>query len=272
MNENKSLLELQRVEFEILKAVVKICNDNNIKYYMIGGTLLGSVRHKGFIPWDDDIDIAMFRDDYNKFVDIWPKIRPDDLVLQNKETDKRVHISFTKIRKKGTRIIEKETKNSGIFKGVFIDIFPLDNIPKEDSLYKDLEYYFYYYLISVSLYKNGYRSYKSKLLKNISAISSLFLSFELINKVSNYIITRQHNVETDYVTSYTSGYGYKKQRMNKKKIYGDGVLLQFEDCEFIAPTNFIDYLVHLFGDYKQLPPKEKRGSQHSFIEVDLENE
>jgi lipopolysaccharide cholinephosphotransferase len=271
MHKENSLKALQRTELEILKTVVDYCNENDIKYYMIGGTLLGAVRHKGFIPWDDDIDIGMMRKDYDRFIQLWQDMHPSDLVMQNKETDERVHVSYTKIRKKGTRIIEKETMNSGIFKGVFIDVFPLDNILHSDNMIKDIEYLIFNYLASVSLYKNGYRLYKRKIIQNISAISSI-MSFQFINMISRKIMTRHKDEDTEYVTSYASGYGYKKQRMSKMKIYGEGAFLPFEEHVFRAPVDYIGYLEQLFGDYLTLPPEHTRGLNHSFIEVDLENE
>ena len=168
MNKYKTsgtIKKLKKVQLEILLSVVDICDRNGIKYYLIGGTLLGAVRHKGFIPWDDDIDIAMLRDDYEKFNNCWENENPDDLIMQNKEKDERVHQSFTKIRKKGTKLVEKETMHSGIFKGIAIDIFPLDKIPEKDNLFLKFNYTIYRFLMSVCLYKNGYRLYRSTTIK-----------------------------------------------------------------------------------------------------------
>ena len=265
--ESFNLKKLQSIELSILKSVVAVCGKYQIKYFLIGGTLLGAVRHAGFIPWDDDIDIGMFRDDYEKFIKLWPQVMRPDLVLQSKETDERVHLSFTKIRMKGTEIIEKETEHSEIFKGIFIDIFPIDNIPEKATITTELLYLIFQFMMAISLYKSGYRLYRSKLLKSICWFSS-FVPFTTVNKISRKIITRYRNVPTSHVTSYSSGYGYKKQTM-EKEIYGNGLFLPFEGNLFRVPTRHSDYLKTLFGDYMTLPPLEDRGGRHNIISISL---
>ncbi len=121
--------ELKLIQFEekqILKAVHEICVNNNIKYYIYGGTLLGAVRHKGFIPWDDDIDILMYRNDYKKFEKIAKKALSKDYFLQNNLTDKGYYQIWPKIRRNGTVLENVSEVNLTMHKGVFIDIFMLD--------------------------------------------------------------------------------------------------------------------------------------------------
>jgi len=238
MQNETVLRKLQMMELQILNEVIKLCEQNNIKYYLIGGTLLGAVRHSGFIPWDDDIDIGMLRKDYDNFNKVCDTCLAESLYIQNKEHDKRVDLPITKIRKNGTKIIEKENLNMDCHKGVFIDIFPLDNIPEKDNFILESEYFVFMFLQSIALYKNGYREYRSKTVKLISSIFR-FLPYAAINKITHKIMTRHNKKETGFLTSYASGYGYKKQRMSKNEIYGAGVKILFEGKEFTAPTNYV---------------------------------
>ena len=122
------LRKVQLTELEILKTVDKICRENNIKYSLCGGTLLGAVRHKGFIPWDDDIDIAMRRDDYNRFLSLWEQSHPDGYLLQNKSNTPNFSQTFSKIRKDKTTFLQFKNEAGMYHTGIFIDIFPFDRI------------------------------------------------------------------------------------------------------------------------------------------------
>ena len=128
---DEKLKQLQAVMLEMLKLVDKICRDNDIKYSLCSGTLLGAVRHKGFIPWDDDLDIRMTRDNYDKFLDVWEKLRPEGYELQNKENTPNFPQSFSKIRKNNTTFIQHEWEKGMYNTGIFIDVFPLDRIPEK---------------------------------------------------------------------------------------------------------------------------------------------
>ena len=126
--ENATVASAQKIMLEILQEVHKICVANDITYWIEAGTLLGAKRHKGFIPWDDDIDIAMPRKDYNKFLKIAQEKLPQDMFLQNKETEPDYYLPFSKIRKNNTLLIETgETGEENYHHGIFIDIFPFDN-------------------------------------------------------------------------------------------------------------------------------------------------
>lgn len=123
--DNEILEKLHVVEVEILDIFVWICNKYNLKYYLCYGTLIGVIRHQGFIPWDDDIDVAMPLEDYNKFVKIAQSELGDKYFLQNDKTDKYFGRCFSKIRKNGTAFYSKGDKNEKKHHGIFIDVFPL---------------------------------------------------------------------------------------------------------------------------------------------------
>ena len=123
---NNDLNELKRIELEMLKTFIKICKKHNFMYFLVGGTCLGSVRHGGFIPWDDDIDVGMPRSDYNKFIKIASEELPGNMFLQTFFTDEQYPCAFAKIRNNDTTFIEKGLRKSNINHGIYIDIFPLD--------------------------------------------------------------------------------------------------------------------------------------------------
>ena len=124
------LRKLQLTMLEMLMLVDKICKENDIQYSLCSGTLLGAVRHKGFIPWDDDLDIRMTRENYDKFLEVWDKLQPEGYLLQNKENSPRFPSSFSKIRKCHTTFLQFESERGAHHTGIFVDIFPLDRIPR----------------------------------------------------------------------------------------------------------------------------------------------
>lgn len=126
--DNVDIGNAQRVMLEILQEVHKICESNNLTYWLDAGTLLGVIRHEGFIPWDDDLDICMPREDYNKFIKIAQDLLPPGFFLQNKNTDKGYDLNYSKVRKLGTTLIEEgETGEEPYCHGIFIDVFPYDH-------------------------------------------------------------------------------------------------------------------------------------------------
>lgn len=126
-NEDKTVAAAQKVMLEILVEIHRICVENDITYWLEAGTLLGAIRHKGFIPWDDDCDVSMPRKDYERFLQIAQEKLPETMFLQTKETDKEYPLPWAKIRKNGTLLIETgETGEEKYHHGIFVDIFPYD--------------------------------------------------------------------------------------------------------------------------------------------------
>ena len=130
------LVRLQQLELIELKVIKKVCEQLNISFFLYGGTLLGAYKYHGYIPWDDDVDIAMERESYEKFISEAPQLLPDDFVLQNLYLDSKAPYSYTKLRLKGTRCIEEFNHELDIEQGIYMDIYPVDTIPDDEDEYK----------------------------------------------------------------------------------------------------------------------------------------
>ena len=151
MTEISMLRQVQLKQLEIAKEIKKICDENEIKYFLDSGTLLGAVRHKSFIPWDDDLDIGMLRDDYEKFINIAPQKLSNNFILQTWKTDEEYANAFAKIRMKNTLYIESSTNGNNMNHGIFIDVFPYDTYPnkKYQRFYQGIMLTFYKRILKV---------------------------------------------------------------------------------------------------------------------------
>ncbi|WP_318411735.1 LicD family protein [Photobacterium leiognathi] len=252
---NEELRKAQLLMLNALLDIDKICKEHNIKYWLDWGTLLGAVRHKGFIPWDDDIDLAMHRDDYNKFVTIAPNLLNNGLFLQTIETDpfypKRT--IPCKVRIDGTSILEKEdivygTENDNLYhRGVFIDIFPIDEFTENNFKFKR-SFSIPYYLKTISQFsksKNKTRYYLSRLFR--------LLPWIFLEKVKEKLVS----INGDFL-----GYGIESpnldHRFNKTDIFPLSNL-DFEGYKFPVPKDYHKYLIELYGNtYMTIPPVEQQ--------------
>ena len=164
------LRKLQLMQLEILEIVDVICHENNIQYSLYAGTLLGAARHQGFIPWDDDLDICMTRDNYERFLVIWDRVKPEGYILQNKENTPDFTQSFTKIRKEHTTFLQYDWEREKYHTGIFIDIFPFDKMP-DKKLQRIL---FCWHVMQYQLYTREFVPEKSNSL--VKFVSKLLLS------------------------------------------------------------------------------------------------
>lgn len=268
--EKETLDKVKHLELQILKYVDEICRDNKIKYYLIGGTLLGAVRHGGFIPWDDDIDIVMFREDYNKFIKLVSS-KSEKYFIQNFTTDSSYTRYITKIRLMGTLFIEKEVKDLPMHHGIFIDIFPLDKINPNNEKVIQNQIMLAEKFIRLQQIKAGKVQGLNKLRTQRNQIIRMFLKLipsGIIGKIVDNIYGIQNKKATAYVTNFSSQYGWRKQTF-PIDVYGEGTYLEFEGHQFMAPAKWEVILKSLYGDYMKLPPEEKRNSGHNVVHIDL---
>lgn len=258
---NHILRKLQLTELEILKDFDKVCRKHNLRYYIVGGTLIGAVRHGGFIPWDDDIDVSMPRKDYNKLCAVAKEEFSDKYFLQTRKTEKSCYFYYAKLRKNGTYFGEDKFEHMPMHKGIFIDIFPLDNIPKCKLLQK--LYFRTFGLLTgfiCSKEKTTEYLYKNMSLpfivfsRVVQCITPKFIFKGLRNLVGKLSNTFSSNT---YLASISGFHGYPVE-IAPEKWWGEGCDIEFEGLNVRAPSDYKSLLTHMFGNYMELPPEEER--------------
>ena len=258
---HNTICRLRGVLLEILDEFVRICEENNFIYFMIAGTLLGAVRHKGFIPWDDDIDIAMPRKDYEKFLDYFEKNDNSNYYLLSERSPVCTlyhYKPYAKICKKGT-VFAEEYRDSNTYCGIFIDIFPFDN-----CLYPLL--FFHKYLIHIAWRLYRLRTFYDKPKKKIKRylndkILCRYLPLKWAKLFLRNAYTLFNNYKTKYISSFAGIYGYKRETHKYNTIYPLQKIL-FEHKLYYAPCNCDLYLRKMYGNYLELPPIEMQKSHH----------
>lgn len=254
---------LKKIELGILIHIDEICRKNDLKYFLCGGTLLGAVRHKGFIPWDDDIDIAMPRPDYDKFLKL---MRNDEKYLALSPLDDGYYYNFAKVVDKSTKLAEIGYRNIyGL--GVHVDVFPLEGMP--DGNCGNVRHFKRLNSLRIKIASFAYL--KPKIRKNLFAyFKSLYIYYvrnkrlKLIDLQKKYdALAKKYDYEkSDYV--YATGGAYGERDIFSKKFFENTVQLEFEGLYFSAPAEWDDYLKQLYGNYMELPPTEKRVAHHNF--------
>ena len=252
--------QIKSIALQLLVDFSLDCRENGLKYFLVAGTLLGAVRHNGFIPWDDDIDVAMPRADYEKFITISKR----NAFICN-ELDDEYYYMFGKYYLSSTRLIEKEHPNRCKF-GVYIDVFPLDGIGKN---YKDAT-------------KRAKKIIRLRRFQNYSIHETLFANCNLYKvpfKAPFYFYAKMRghkywidkimktlSVDYDtaeYVGSIVSGYNLRE--LFPKLLFEETAQYQFEKCCFTSIKDYDTYLSSLYGDYMTLPKLEDRVSNHDYL-------
>ena len=253
--EKTQLDELHDVQVEILDEIVRICENNRITYYLVGGTLLGAVRHEGFIPWDDDLDIGMPRKDYEKFKKICKKELNSKYYLQDISTDKKYWQNFLKIRKNNTLFDETMIENIETHKGIFVDIFPYDNLNKFGKLF-NLKWIIIKNLSQFCLY---YRGVFKKDRVNHFTFCKLFRIFGMHNilKFCTLFMKTCKNKNSKYLVTYAGSYPKEKETFERSWILPTKKI-EFENKMYNCPNNSDIVLKTVYGDYMTLPPEDKR--------------
>lgn len=266
----EELLELHKAELMILKELDCICRRNGITYFLAYGTLLGAVRHKGFIPWDDDIDVCMSYKDYKKFERVCERELGDDYFLQTEQSDPESKLSYFKLRKNSTTFIVDYLADRDINHGINIDIYPLYNVP-DNEFKRKLQ------LINTAIYlllqAGQIPKHHGTIAKIISGIVLTVLPGRFGKKVKKHChcnMAKYEKVNTRRKAMLFGNMSYCKKTYDAK-VFEQTVLLEFEGDMFSAPSGYNDYLTSFYGDYMKLPPLEEQGTKlDHLVKIDTE--
>ena len=263
---------LQSVELELLKAFIRCCDELGLKYYLIGGTLLGAVRHHGFIPWDDDIDVGMPRADYERFLHHAQPFLPEYYFVQCRETDPELLNNFAKLRDSRTTFIESSMRHRRINHGVYIDIFPLDHYP--ETSWKQSVFDFRLRMLGLrirSAFTLREENKKNAVIEFGMKAASAVLS-ACYPKVEDALDAREKLYRSVANSGLLANLGgaWGKKEIAPAEWFGEGVEGVFEGLPTRLPSEYDKWLKQVYGDYLQLPPPEKRVVHHYADVIDLD--
>lgn len=272
MNREEELKILHNEEIEILKNVLEICNNNNIRTYMLGGTFLGAIRHKGFIPWDDDIDLGIPREEYEKLLKLCPQYLNKNYRLITLNDEESKYNYLCKIQSDNVKLYDDGCRIEKTY-GAWIDIFPLDGMPNNYILrqihkFNLLKHRAFWKLTencgNVAI-NNNHRSRIEKIIIFIGLkfkVGNLFDKKREIFKIDK-LLKKYKYEESRYIVNFMGAYKFKE--MFERKIFDNSTKYKFETLELNGPKDYDFYLNQLYGDYMTPPNKEERNPHNTKI-------
>ena len=254
--------EYKKILLDIMDAIDSFCHQNKIAYYMLGGTLLGAVRHHGFIPWDDDMDIGLKREDYDRFCTQFNEHRDDPYRVIHLNNTANYYSPSAKVIDTRTSLIENAYQAIEI--GAYIDVFPLDYISEQSFKCAEI-------LLSHSSIAEKLKSTKTmntsknrKWYKNFAIVVSRILCYKSINEIAKEYDEKARQLSGSYDNKYIANLcgAWGKKEIAEASDFDETIELLFENRRYMAPKGYDSYLRRLYGEYMELPPLEKRVTHH----------
>jgi lipopolysaccharide cholinephosphotransferase len=252
--------ELQQTELALLKQFDSVCTQLDIPYFLVCGTALGAVKYHGFIPWDDDIDVGMYRPDYERFIAQAPALLPEGLFLQNHHTEPRFPQIYTKLRDSNTTYIEKTAANIPMNHGVFLDIFPLDGYPSGKNAQEWLEFQKrLYQSMMMSAYEFPRGGFSGALCK-LWRVMGLHKRSGRIAARLERVLMKHPVAGSELICNHGNWQGRLEYAPHWH--YGAGSAAVFEGLRVRVPERFDEYLTHKYGDWRADLPEEEQVGHH----------
>lgn len=259
----QTVRDVQEKILETMKYIDKLCRENGIVYYIMGGTALGAVRHGGFIPWDDDLDIFMTPAEYRKFKEVFDAAKSEKFEIQEWRTTPD-YLEYAKVRMNGTTFIEECYKdNREMHHGIYVDIMILHKVPESKFTQKKI----YFYSKFVTLYALSQRNWKPK--TKIQAFALWFLKIlpcKWLAKTFYKAIYKYDGLEEGFKYCYWITPAKFKNGLFDKSFFEDPVDIPFEDTVLLGSSKIKEYLEYRYGDYMKLPSEEQqKAAVHAMI-------
>lgn len=258
-----SLEQQKLMMLDMMQVIHDFCEKHGLVYYLYYGTLIGAVRHKGYIPWDDDIDIVMPRRDFERFAETFNRNRPDSLKFISCVTDERYYTSIAKVY--DTRTSMKENIDNSLEIGVFIDIYPIDNLTDDfDTSFmiaKKASLMFYMMSYREMKWRNERSLAKNVALMAMKPLLQLTTANKLARQINDIGLSRIDEDQSVYVGSLVFLHDGNSVVM-KRSWFQPRLLVPFEDHQFYIPGGYDNLLKIMYGDYMKLPPKEQQVVHH----------
>ena len=252
------LKHLQNVILMIAKDVDELCRKHRVKFFLLGGSAIGAIRHKGFIPWDDDLDIVMDNENYEKFIKVCrEELDKEKYYIQ--EAFVNWPMGFTKIKLKGTSFQEPGLYvNADKECGIFLDVFKLENAPSS-KISQRWQYFCAKYLLCYCLLERGWAEVSMK--KRLMMLAAYPLKIGLIRKFLKYQVEKWNKQDTNFRLFWSGRYRYHKS-FYTKDLFNEAVYVPFEDTMLPVPNGYDKWLTQIFGDYMTPPPVKEQVGLH----------
>ena len=266
MGNTDQLKLLQEIELENLRMLMEICEKNHLRYYLIGGSLLGAMRHRGFIPWDDDIDVGLPRPDYNRFVQIAKSYLPDHMDIKTMTSDPNYKCYFTRLINNKKKIYWDHGQYTAVI-GVWMDVFPLDGLP-ENPLLRKMQVF--RVKLNKALYKFTQIDYVSTNRQNRPFSERILIRFAQLTRIGKLMnadkrlkkldrALQRYDYDTSaYAWNFSGCYGQREIVPHIQ--LGGSRTAEFEGMQVSIPEAAEAYLTSIYGDYMKLPPEDQRRS------------
>lgn len=263
--------ELQNRLFKMICWFHNYCEENNIKYYAIGGTMLGAARHKGFIPWDDDIDLGVPRKDYNKLIRMFRE-PIDSYYLESPYSGNQDFLySFAKLYDINSILVEHTRFNCR--RGIYIDIFPLDGVgnDKEEAIanVRRFDKKNMLLMMRTCAIRKERKWYKNWSIYFARVIPAFLINEKRLAIGLDQLANKMNNDQAIYWANLNGTYRFKE--IVKSELFGKPTLYKFEGTMINGPQKYDEYLTEIYGNWRQLPPEDKRKTAHDFVEIDFNN-
>ena len=273
----KQFRKMQLSELDMLVEFDRVCRENNINYVLFGGSLLGAVRHKGYIPWDDDADIGMLREDYDAFKKVASQMNPSICYFQDHDTDPEYRWGYGKLRRTNTIYVRVGQEHLKCKTGIFVDVFPMDDVPKSilGQIIQDRIVYCLRKILWSEVAKKQYSGLKKLWYNTLSKIP-----VDWVFKMYDQYAKRSHNSTPNRVrclsfpatgTLYTKNPLVERYSM-PKSWFLDRKEYDFEGKKFYSSNDYDTVLTYIYGDYMKLPPEDKRAQHSPFSIIKFQDE